>query len=87
MPRVFIPPQMRDLTQGVAEVQLAAETLREVIAQLEQRFPGMDQRLCRDQALNPTLQVSIDQQMMQRSLSAKLGPQSEVHFLPAIGGG
>ena len=87
MALVFIPPQMRDLTGGASQIDLPAATLREAIDQLEHHFPGLRERLCKDHALSPSLQVSIDSVMMQRSLSAKLNPHSEVHFLPAIGGG
>jgi molybdopterin synthase sulfur carrier subunit len=83
---VFIPAQLQDLTAGLAQVELDASSLREVIARLEQRFPGTKDRLCDDDELSPALQVSVDH-VMTRRLRAKVGPQSEVHFLPSIGGG
>ena len=36
---------------------------------------------------HPALQLSIDHTMSSRGLRAKLAPQSEVHFLPVLGGG
>ena|GEM_PF-4625339 len=35
----------------------------------------------------PGLQVSIDHRFTRQGLSAELAPNSEVHFLPVIGGG
>jgi len=83
---VFIPAQLQDLTGGLAQVELDASSLREVIARLEERFPGTKDRLCDDDGLSPALQVSVDH-VMTRRLRAEVDPASEVHFLPSIGGG
>jgi len=90
MPRIFIPSQLRDLTGGIAQVELDAndaDTVRDVVEELELRFPGIQERLCKNDELSPSLQVSIDHRMTGRGLLAKVGPQSEVHFLPVLGGG
>ena len=86
MATIFIPAPLQDLTGGLAEVELEAVSLGEVIARLEARFPGIKDRLCDDDQLSPALQASIDH-VMTRQLHADVGPDSEVHFLPAIGGG
>jgi molybdopterin synthase sulfur carrier subunit len=87
MPRVFIPAQLRDMTAGVAELEIAGAIVRDVVAELERRFPGIEQRLCAGGELAPNLQVSIDGQLSRRGLDAKVQPASEVHFLPVFGGG
>jgi molybdopterin synthase sulfur carrier subunit len=87
MATVFIPAQLRELTGSAAQVEIEARNVREVIAALEQRFPGIRDRLCTADELSPSLQVSIDGVMTTRGLVAKVGPHSEVHFLPALGGG
>jgi molybdopterin synthase sulfur carrier subunit len=87
MARVFIPPQLRDLTGGAGEVTAEGATVREVIDSLESQYPGLRDRLCRNGELAPALQVSVDHVMSQRGLRAKVGPNSEIHFLPAFGGG
>jgi sulfur-carrier protein len=87
MPLVFIPSPMRDLTGGVTEVAIEGSTVREVIDALDLQFPGLKDRLVRGDALVPGLQVAIDHDMTTRGLRAKLRPESEVHFLPVIGGG
>jgi molybdopterin synthase sulfur carrier subunit len=78
---------MRDLTGGAAQVEIAGTNVREVVAGLEERFPGIRARICVGDELAPSLQVSIDHVMSMRGLRAKVGPTSEVHFLPAFGGG
>ena len=87
MPRVFIPSQLRDLTDGHAEIDLPGEcSLREVVSSLDEQFPGVAWRLCQGDQLLPGLQASIDH-VSTRVLSARVAADSEVHFLPAIGGG
>jgi len=84
---VFIPPQLRDLTGGEAVVEVAGATVRELVEALEQRFPGMRDRLCAGGELSPALQVSIDGQFSRRGMDARVQAASEVHFLPVFGGG
>jgi molybdopterin synthase sulfur carrier subunit len=84
---VFIPTQLRELTAGVASIEVQATSVRQVVAALEEQFPGISARLCVGDALSPALQVSVDGQMSTRGLTAKVKPKSEVHFVPAIGGG
>jgi molybdopterin synthase sulfur carrier subunit len=84
---VFIPNQMRELTGGIDRVEIAAASVRQIVESLEQQFPGIRQRLCAEDQLSPALQVSIDGVMSTRGLAAKVKPNSEVHFVPAIGGG
>jgi molybdopterin converting factor small subunit len=87
MARVFIPVQLRDLTGGQAEVEAAGTSVRQVIAELETRHPGIQQRLCQQDELSPALQVSVDGALSRRGLDAAVRPASEVHFLPVFGGG
>jgi sulfur-carrier protein len=87
MVRVYIPTALRELTAGEQMVDVNAATVRGVVAALENRFPGIAARLVLDDAIAPGLAVSIDGSFTPRGLLAEVKPQSEVHFLPAIGGG
>jgi molybdopterin synthase sulfur carrier subunit len=87
MARVFIPAQLRQLSDGQSEVDLPGKTLRQIVDGLEETFPGMRERLCVGDTIAHALQVSIDGALTARGLLAPVGPDSEVHFLPAIGGG
>jgi len=86
MVRVFIPASLRQLTGDQSQVDVDAMTLREAIEALEQQCPGIQQQLCAGDGLMPTLQAAIDETMT-RQMSTPLKPDSEIHFLPAIGGG
>ena len=87
MPRVFIPPLLRPLTGDVEEVTVDAKNVRQVVAALESQFPGIESRLCDDEGLQPGLTVAVDGNISSLGLLQKVGENSEVHFLPAIGGG
>ncbi|MEC9095191.1 MAG: MoaD/ThiS family protein [Planctomycetota bacterium] len=87
MATVFIPAQLRELSSGIQSVELEAKNVREIVNQLDTMFPGFKDRVCTDGNISPTLQVSIDSVMTSRGMIAKVQPQSEVHFIPAIGGG
>ena len=87
MAKVFIPAQWRDLTGGATVVEVDATSLRQVIATLESRFPGIAERACERGEIAGSLAVSIDGAITSRGMLAPVGSTSEVHFLPAIGGG
>jgi molybdopterin synthase sulfur carrier subunit len=87
MAKVFIPAPWRDLTGGTAEVRLDGDTLQQITAALEVRFPGIAACLLEDGRIASGLAVSIDGAITSRGLLAPVRPDSEIHFLPAIGGG
>lgn len=87
MATVYIPAQWRDLTGDVSSLDLPGSTLREIGAGLEARFPGVGERLCSEDGIAPGLAVSIDGAIASRGLRSPVGAESEVHILPAIGGG
>ncbi len=87
MPVVFIPALLRDLTGGVESLEVPGETVREVIDQLEARYPGVKERLCDGDRLRPGIAVAVDGAISRQRLRHRLDVGSEVHFLPAISGG
>lgn len=87
MPTVFIPAPLRPLADGQTSIELDGGTVRQLVNALDERFPGMAARLTEAGELSRSLMVSIDGSIAPRGLLATVGPNSEVHFLPAIGGG
>lgn len=87
MATLFIPAQWRDLTEQQTEVEIDASTLREAISELDRRFPGIHTRLFENESVRPSIQISVDGSLNARNLRTPLHADSEVHFLPAIGGG
>ena len=87
MPIVFVPPQLRSLTGGLETVDIDGGNVRSVVANLDERFPGVNERLCQEDELRPGLSISVNGRITSLGLYQKLQPQDEVHFIPAIGGG
>lgn len=87
MPRVFIPPLLRTVTDGRDIVDVSGRTVGEIITELDRLFPGVQSRLVEGNRLKSGLSVGIGTRVSARGLSSKVGPDDEVHFLPAIGGG
>ncbi len=78
---------MRNLSAGRHRVDVEGATVRQVIENLDKQFPGMKERLMENGSLVPGISVIVDGQQSQLGLLERLEEASEVHFLPAIGGG
>lgn len=87
MARVWIPSLLRDLTAGQEMIELPGTKVRHVLDELECRCPGIRDRLCEGDSLKTGMAVIVDGQVSALGLSQPLGPDSEVHFLPALSGG
>src|SRR5262245_40010591 len=87
MARVWIPSLLRDLTGGRETVTVPGASVRQVIDELDRIHPGISDRLCDGDALRPGLTAVVDNEVARLGLLQPVGPESEVHFLPAIAGG
>jgi sulfur-carrier protein len=87
MAQVWIPPLLRDLTQGRETVTVPGANVGQTIDALEQQFPGIRDRLSPNGELRPGLAVVVDGVAGRFGLLETVGPESEVHFVPAIAGG
>lgn len=87
MATLFIPPQMRDLTGGAESLTASGSTLGEVLRALEDLHTGLTERIAPAGSLASGLAVSIDGAITSRGLRAPVKSASEIHILPAIGGG
>ena len=87
MATVFIPSLMQGLTGGQQTVQVEGATVRQIVENLEKAHPGMKERLVEDSRIKPNISVAVDGEITPLGMLEKVGESSEVHFLPAIGGG
>jgi hypothetical protein len=78
---------LRELTGGRSTVEASGVTVREVIEDLERRWPGIRDRLTDGGRLRPNLTVAIDGEVCPLGLRERVEPSSEVHFVAAIKGG
>lgn len=87
MPLVFIPSMMRTLTADQDRVTVEGETLRQVVDNLEARYPGIKDVIVQDGRVRPGLALAINGEIATTGLMAKVAEGAEVQILPAIGGG
>lgn len=89
MPEVWIPLSMQRLTRDQKRVWVAGTTVRQVIDNLESAFPGLKEQLYDEEEdiVMPGLAVVVDGETSQLGLLEKVREDSEIHFLPALGGG
>ena len=84
---VFIPSLMQRLTDGKSQVRVEGATVRQIINNLEAEYPGMRERLVDDDRVKPNISVAVDGEVTPLGMLERVGEDSEVHFLPALGGG
>lgn len=87
MATVFIPTQLRRLTGGQDRLAVEGATVADLVDAIERRFPGFRARIAADDDLAPGLSVAVDGETAARGLQEPVAPESEVHFIPALGGG
>ncbi|MGI9613052.1 MAG: MoaD/ThiS family protein [Acidimicrobiales bacterium] len=79
--RVHLAASLRDLTNGVAEVEVEAETVRRLIKKLDERFPGLGERLTEGTS------VSINGEIIPDAMYEDIPDGAEIHFLATLSGG
>ena len=71
---------LRRYTGGEEKVHIEAANVRELIKALGARYPDLREPL-------ESMAVAIDGEILHEPLLEPLSPNSDVHFLPPIGGG
>ena len=84
---VWVPSMMRDLTGGQDRVRVSGGTIAAVIEALEKAYPGVKGRLLVQGQLAPGIMATVDGKRALRGLQQQLVEDSELRFLPIMGGG
>jgi molybdopterin converting factor small subunit len=84
---VWIPSMMRDLTGGLDRVRAPGGTVAEVVDTLEKDYPGFKERLLVQGQLAPGIMATVDGKRALRGLQQQVNEESELRFLPIMGGG
>ncbi len=87
MATVFVPTMLQSFTNGVKQVDVEAANVRQVLDRLDEIYPGLKERLVEDGQIRSNLAVAIDGEVARLGMMERVAPNSEVHFVPAIGGG
>ena len=81
MARVVLSGTLKQLAGGDAEIEVAARNVQQLLRELGERFPALAPHLDAGYA------IAIDGEIFQDAWFAPIGPDSEVHLVPAIRGG
>jgi sulfur-carrier protein len=81
MIRVHFSAELRRLTGGVADLEVDAPTVRRLMAALDERFPGIGQRLSEGTS------VAINGEIVADAMFEDLPDGAEVHFIETLKGG
>ncbi|MBL8770527.1 MAG: MoaD/ThiS family protein [Phenylobacterium sp.] len=81
MARVVAGSECWPYTGGASEFEVEAGTVREIIAALDARFPGLGA------FVDKRMAFAIDGEIHQDAWFSPVGPDSEVFLIPKIGGG
>jgi molybdopterin converting factor small subunit len=79
--RVILSGTLKQLAGGASELELEVRDVRQLLRELSERFPDLAPHLEGGYA------VAIDGEIFQDAWFAPIGPDSEVHLVPAIRGG
>ena len=87
---VYIPSQIRRLYGTQSHEQVQAETVTALMAALDERFPGLGERLTEpDGQMRRWVNVFVDGQDIQalQGMDTPLPVGAKVYIVPAIAGG
>jgi len=87
VPVVFIPAPLRRLTGGHDRLRVDGASVGALVDAIEASHPGFRERVVADGELLASVAVAVDGDLIVRGLDEPVGPDSEVHFVPALGGG
>ena len=84
--RVGIPTPLRSYTQA-PEVEAEGATVRELLADLDRRYPGIRFRMIDEQdGIRPHVRIFVNRESV-AGLERVLAPGDEVQILQALSGG
>lgn len=87
---VRIPTPLRSATGGEAEVSLEAQTVRDMVKALEERHPGIAERICEDGGeIRRFVNVFVGDEDIRflQGLDTPLPEGIQVSIIPAVAGG
>jgi molybdopterin converting factor small subunit len=90
MPTIRVPSALRTLTGGAADVEVSAATVRDALAELEKKHPGVAAKVLDGSgAVKPFIRIYVgpDDIGSLAGLDTNVGGRDEISIIPAIAGG
>lgn len=87
--KVRIPTPLRTLTQGKDEVMAEGDNVGAVIANLDQHYPGLRDRLCDEKGVRRFVNIFLNEEDIRflDNLDTSLREGDTLQIIPAIAGG
>lgn len=87
--KVRIPSQLRQLTGGEGEVECNAGPVAGIVAELEDKFNGISERLMENGELRRFINIYVDGEDIRfaEGLATEVADGAEVSVVPAVAGG
>lgn len=88
--KVRIPTPLRNLTEGEGEVYVSGASVREVIDNLENKYPGLKERLCDESGeVRRFVNIFVNNEDIRflSGLDTPVKAATEISIIPAIAGG
>jgi len=90
MPSIRVPSALRNLTKGAADVDVAAQNVRDALAELDKLHPGIAARvLDAGGGVRPFIKIFVGGEDIGElgGLDAAVTAKDEIAIVPAIAGG
>ncbi len=90
MSKIRIPTPLRRLTNEKDEVESNASSISELVADLEEQFPGIKDRLCEDDGtIRKFINIYVNDEDIRflDGVNTKINNEDIVSIIPAIAGG
>ena len=89
MASIRVPSALRSFTGGNADVDVTGGTVREALAALEAKHPGIGAKLMVDGKVKPFIRIFVGPDDIGElgGLDATLAERDEISIVPAIAGG
>lgn len=84
-----MPSPYRDLTGGVAHVEIEGQNVADIITRLECSYPGFQERVCDGSEIRHFVNIYVNSQEVRtlEGIETELKAGDEVAFVPMMAGG
>ena len=89
MANVKIPTPLRQLTDNMTSVDVEGSNVIELIANLDNKFPGVKDKIMEDNSLKHFVNIYINGEDIRYidSLNTEIKDNDEISIVPAVAGG
>jgi len=89
MPSIRVPSALRTFTGGASDIEITASTVRDALAELDKKHPGIAAKVLDNGAVKPFIRIYVgpDDIGDLGGLDAKVSERDEISIIPAIAGG